>query len=90
VTTIGLTAWLVIALALMTLGWLAACVRRDRGGLLVATVLALGGASLALAALVRHAVLPESSLALLLIALVIGGVLLLLGELMAPDREEER
>ena len=85
---LGLAAWLTLGAALLAIGWLAACVRRDRGGVLTATVLTLAAAVLSLAALVRHAVLPASALALVPLVLVLGAVLLLAGELMAGRKEE--
>ncbi len=74
---LGLAAWLVLAAALFVWGLMAAAVGMRRGGAMVGTLLILGGAVVALAALVRHAVLPETAVSTLLIMLVLGGVLLL-------------
>ncbi len=87
-TTIGLAAWLTMGAALLAWGWLAATVRRDRGGLLAGTVLLLAGATVILAALERHDVLPGAAIPVVVLALAAGAVLLLLGELIAAGREE--
>ena len=85
---VELAAWLVVASALFCLGVLAAVVRRDRGGVPAGLVLMLGGATVALAALVRHAVLPAAGLATLLILVILGGVLVLVIE-WTSAREDE-
>ena len=85
---IGLAAWLTLAAALLAWGWLAAMVRRDRGGVLAGTVLLLAGATVTVAALVRHAVLPGAAVPVAVLALIAGAVLLLLGEIIAAGREE--
>lgn len=79
-TGIGLAAWLAVAAGLFCLGVLGAVVRRDRGGVLAGLVLMIAGATVMLAALVRHAVLPVAALSTLLIVLVLGGVFVLVIE----------
>lgn len=85
---LGLVAWLFVGAALMASGWLAAAARRDRGGLLTGTFLLLAGAVLDLAAFVRHAVLPAASLSTAVVVLVLGALLVLLGEVMATPKDD--
>ena len=77
---LGLATWLVFAAALFVWGLVAAAVGMRRGGAALGILFILGGATVALAALVRYAVLPEIAVSTLLIVLVLGGVLLLATE----------
>jgi len=77
---LGLAAWLVLSAALFVWGLVAAAVGMRRGGATVGALFMLAGAAVALAALVRHAVLPETAVSTLLIMLVLGGVLLMATE----------
>lgn len=73
----GLGAWLAAGAALLAWGVVAAALRRDRGGPVAGLLLMLGGVTLVLAALVRHAVLPPAGWSTLTLMLVLGGVLVL-------------
>ena len=73
----GLGAWLAAGAALLAWGVVAAALRRDRGGPVAGLLLMLGGVTLALAALVRYAVLPPAGWSTLTLMLVFGGVLVL-------------
>ena len=85
---IGLAAWLVLGAALFAAGLLAAVVRRDRAGVLVGLLFMLAATTVAMAALVRHAVLPPPALATLLVILVLGSILVLVIETVSAGKEE--
>ena len=84
---LALPAWLVLGAAFLVWGLLTAALRRDARGALSAVILMLGAATVALAALVRHAVLPMTGVSTLLAGLVLGLVLVLVAVVL-KQREE--
>ena len=84
----GLAAWLTVAAILFCLGVLAAMARRDRGGVPAGLVMIFAAATVAMAALVRHAVLPAAGLSTLLLILALGGVFVLVIEATSAREDE--
>lgn len=86
-TALGLVAWLMPAVLLMAWGLLAAVMDRRSGATYAGIVLTLAGVMLALAALVRHLVLPTEALVTLVQVVVLVTVLVLVAVVMEMDRE---
>ncbi|MEZ4386249.1 MAG: hypothetical protein R3D98_01475 [Candidatus Krumholzibacteriia bacterium] len=85
--TIGFGAWLVTAVLLFTGGFLAAVIGPPAARRTVALVAMLGGAVLAVAAMVRHQILDGGGPGLALV--IVCGGLALLSLASAPDRGGE-
>ncbi len=83
----NLTVWLIASALLFACGLLAALVDRRASATLCGTIIALAAAVLALAALVRFAVLPLATLATLLLMIALGSVLVLVAAVMAAAED---
>lgn len=84
---LNLAGWLIVSVLVFTGALLAALTTRRPGGSLTGLVLALAADVLALAALMRFAVLPAAAVVLLLLVLVVNTIQILVAKIMAAAED---